>query len=236
MHKPPNISGIPVPYDLGVNELQVLTAEHSPSRWAAIEALAHHDEEQATSVLLQMLSAEDWTVRRAALEALSKRPVQQVPKSEILSQFDDESPFVVRTACDAAANLGLQDAHHRVLELLYDTEPLNRNAAAWALETFIAPGDDIVLLKQFDSETDKDIRNRIGYALVERINSANWTELFNRWEKEDIPRYRTWAAEIASHYGDRSWCDRLTTLATDKDGHVRKATERALANLQTKVS
>src|SRR5437588_551242 len=84
-------------------------------------------------------SPPDPYLRRAALEAIGDHPSGRDASDVVLSMLHDRNGFVVRTACDVAAVLGLAGAHDRILELVGASEEATRLSALRALEGLWMP-------------------------------------------------------------------------------------------------
>ncbi len=226
-------NGISIPYGAPLSELRALLEGPVPERWAAFYAVAATPGREALDLLLQYGNSPDHHVRRAALEAIGHHSEGRLAADIVLAALQDDSAFVVRTACAAAAELGLLKAHERLRALLTDDpEEQTRWAAVDALAVLWETSDHDALVTSFTTDKSDEVRKRAAWALRERVTRETWLQLFTLWRDAALPRYRTWACELAGTFGGAAQVEDLERLSQDDNGHVRSAAHRALQWLQ----
>lgn len=95
----------------GIVELVAVACGPAPERWSAFAALARTGDVTGLQALIDFLHSRDCYVRRAALEAIGNHIHARTSAALITPCLQDSSEFVVRTACEVAAKLGLYEAH-----------------------------------------------------------------------------------------------------------------------------
>src|SRR5579871_6973853 len=116
--KPRIWNGVPVPYDEPVGVLRDMAVGPGPEAWAAIRALAEKPEAEALAALVELAHSPDPYRRRAAVEAIGLHPSGRTASEMVDRALQDRDGPTVRTAAQAAANLGLDGAHDQVLSLV----------------------------------------------------------------------------------------------------------------------
>lgn len=109
--KPTAVNGVVIPHDVSFAEIVSKLRTPGPSAWAAIKALGHNPSEEALKTLVDLCDHPDWRYRRSSIAALITHPASSTVERAILQALDDESPYVVRAACDAVGELRLMRAH-----------------------------------------------------------------------------------------------------------------------------
>lgn len=168
----------------------------------------------------------------AAESGIRTPPYSASPEIAATSDaLTDQSPYVVRTAGDAAASLAIVEARDGLLALLADPSSYTRSTAVRALRSLWRHSDYDVILELFRSDPSEDVRKESAWALRSHTSEAHWLELFALWSDADLPRYRTWACELAEEFGSAQHRPRLEHLSRDQNGHVRKAAESTLLRI-----
>jgi HEAT repeat protein len=218
------VNGLPVPRDLGVPALRALVAQGGPAVWAAIQALAERGDDASLAALAEYAGSRDEMLRRASVEAIGRHTRGRAAGSVVLRALRDASPFVVRTACHAAAATGLDEARDAVLIHLGATEASTRAAAAQSLALLAAPSDFDRVLHTSVGDSDPSVRKDAAWTLRTRCAGPDtWRRLFDVWRCDPLPRHRVWACELAAEFGGAEADELLRPFAADPDGHVRKA-------------
>lgn len=229
MARRPNVNTTPVPYSATLPELLKQIQRPGAVAWAACVALGHNPVPEALHALIKLASHSDWRFRRAATEALSAHPLASSATSNIVGALTDPSPYVVRTACETAAILKLQEARAGILSLAASHDTRTREAAVRALSRLWRPSDFPAVFAIFKTDPVSTVRRAAAWTLAVNVSDINWKALFDTWVKGELPRYRVWACEIAGRFGDSSDKLQVAALLRDPNGHVRKAAQRALA-------
>lgn len=228
-------NGHPIPPDANLDELRAMLRETPPQCWVAIRALGRSPDPVALELLRSELSSSDEFRRRAALEALVGSPLRPDARDDVRRLPNDPSPFVVRTAIEAAAWLRDEQAHPAVLAFLKDRDALTRHEAVRALDALWHEDDFARLLATMSKDPDDDIRKEAAW-ILRRHAPADSRVLIERWRSGSLPRERVWACELIAKSGDPNDRPVLETLLGDSDGHVRDAATRALAGLDKRTS
>lgn len=234
MNRPTRLNGITIPYNTPVPDLVRAASKPGPEAWAAVVALGHDESGEAYDVLLRLAASPDWCYRRAALEAIAVHVRSHDAHTLFCAALKDESPYVVRTACEITGSHRITQAHSRVCGLLSSSDQRTREVAVGAITKLWTDDDFDRLLKLFRDDASLVVQRKAAWALRENVCRRTWRELVEWWKKDALPRHRTWACEIAGDFGDTSVKEDLEVLAKDRDGHVRKAANRALEKVETR--
>lgn len=226
--KPKQINGARVPYEESVESLRALLGKQPPICWVGFVALGYKDSDKALDALADHLQSEDQYYRRAALEAIGNHPDGRTLEKEILACFRDPSEYVVRQACDTAAELMMTSAHDLVYEQLDSTRKATRCKAISAISKLWEHADFDKLLAVFQKDRDSDVQKEAAWVLFEHASLENWMQLFGLWSNDELPRHREWACKLAQRFGSAAVTPELERLTRDPDGHVRKAALIAL--------
>lgn len=218
----------------GVADLVAVARGPAPERWSAFAALARTGDVTGLQALTDFLQSRDCYVRRAALEAIGNHIQARTSAALIVPGLRDSSEFVVRTACEVAAKLGLYEAHDDLLKLLFSPLESTRQAALCALETLGQDKDFEAVLRVFASDPSKAVRKQAAWTLRSAATSWNWSRLFSLWYADEPPRHRQWACELAETFGDADVLPQLFLLSGDANGHVRKAAHLAAERIQAR--
>jgi len=219
------------PESLSAAELGDLLRKPPPACWLAFRKLAEIGDPSALRLLVAETKDPDEFRRRAAVEALGRSPLGAQALGDVRRLLSDPSPYVVRSALEAAAALRDDDSHDAIVRYLKDEDPSTRDTALRALDAVWRDGDSDVVLNLESHDADGDIRKEAGWILRRHL-PANPRPLLQRWLWSEIPRERVWAAELMREtieYYDRASLERLLR---DTDGHVREAAKRTLAAIQ----
>ena len=228
MSKPDQINGVAVPYHASTPVLIAQLKADPPACWVAYVALAYRTEESEVNALVDNAMSSDWCHRRAAAESLGHHGESDVIAPTLLKMLDDESQYVIRTACSALARLGRTEAHERILRLLGSIEPLTRSECLRALRVLWRETDFEPIFSIFERDPFEDVKREAAWTLREHAGNLNWRRLFDVWKTGNLSRYRIWACELADAFGSLAVLDNLKRLAGDEDGHVRKAAKSSL--------
>jgi HEAT repeat protein len=226
--RPESLNGVPVPYAASVAELRTRLRPPSPEAWAAVVALANSDSPEAVDVLVGLTYDPDWRYRRVAVEALGSHPLDRRATRAVLCALRDSSPYVVRTACEAAADMQLAEAHAPVARLLESKSGLTRQTAVAALARVWSAEDLPALVRLYRCDPAKKVRREAAWTLWKNVSAETWRPLFDLWLNDPLHRHRVWACLLAGAFGDPAAKAQLVPLCRDPDGHVRKAARRAL--------
>jgi HEAT repeat protein len=223
---------MPVPYEKDTAELLRLLSLDLPASWPAYIALAHKPEPAALEALEESAGSQDFRRRLLAVEALGMRADGAEAAPTLVALLRDESPYVVRKACEVVGKLGVGSGHTEVVRLLQSIEPATREKAVDALAELWEEGDFERLLARFEKDPSQGVRRQAAWALYRRAGPGNSKPLFDLWHPNSLHRHRGWACELAGEYGDPSCEPVLRGLLQDPDGHVRKAAKRAIAKIE----
>jgi HEAT repeat protein len=235
MRKLDALHGEPIPYDAPIEFLRTRLRKSGKEAWAAFRALAEHPEPEAMSILVELTHSSDPHMRRAALEGIGYHRCGHDASARAESMLHDTDSFVVRTACAVAAILGLADAHDRILELVGASDESTRLSALMALESLWSPTDFETVFARYLNDRSDRVRKQAASILFKNVGPEHWKRLFALWSKDSLPRHRVWACSIAERFGDRTVLESLNALRSDKNGHVRRAAERAASRPWTSV-
>ncbi|HEX5504038.1 MAG TPA: HEAT repeat domain-containing protein [Thermomicrobiales bacterium] len=183
-------------------------------------------------MLTELTSSPDWQYRRSAAEALGYHRFGRQATSTLSRLLGDPSPYVVRTACDAVARLALHDAHDAVAALLRSSEAATRLRAVEALVALWQPDDFAPAFAAYRADSSEEMRRQAAWTLRATASEDTWQRLFEAWHRDPLPRHRVWAVELAAAFGDNEVKAQVQALTTDRDGHVRKAAQRSLQQLE----
>jgi len=227
MNRPSILNGLTIPYDLKVEELHRQLHPAGSRAWAACLALGYHTDPIAYSILSDLLDSPDWRYRRTALEAICHHPLEKTNIERIIKLLDDQSVYVVRTACEVVGKLGAKQALPILVNLLSSQDPSIRFAAIQTLPYLWETTLFERVLEVFLSDRSDDVRRAAGWVLMGAANETNWKCLFDIWKKDTLGRHRKWACELARQFRSEVVHNDLHVLMKDSDGHVRKAAKTA---------
>jgi HEAT repeat protein len=221
------LNGEPIPYDEPIGVLRSRVRASGSKAGAAIYALARNPKPEAFAILVDLTRSPDPYLRRAALEGIGAHQSGRDAADIVLRMLNDSHGFVVRTACDVAAVLGLAGAHDRILELVSGNNEATQLSALRALESLWVPADFETVFARYSSDRSDDVRKQAAWTLNKNVGSQHWMRVFASWATDPLPRHRAWACSLAERFGDRAVLAKLNALRSDLDGHVRSAAERA---------
>jgi HEAT repeat protein len=227
-NRPTIINGVLVPYDASIEDLSMIVATNHQQLLPAIIALAHIPGQESLRLLGKYLKDKDPYLRRAALEGLPYHPQNRNLEKDIILCFNDQSEYVVRTACDTAAILSLSSAHEPIMRLLTSSSPSTREVSARALASLWLPTDMAPLIASFKEEKNERVRRQLAWTMREHVTGDNWRTVFSLFVADRVARHRKWACEIANEFNPSLVRNDLERLASDPDGHVRKAAKLGL--------
>jgi HEAT repeat protein len=233
---PPIWNGLPIPYAAPIAELREAVEEHGPKAWAAIRALVEKPDTEALETLVELSKASDPYVRRAAVEGIGIHRSGQMAFEVVCQALHDRDTVVVRSAVEAAANLHLQPAHERVAGLVTASEQNTQLAALRALEVLWQSSDFEAVFDRYLNDLSGSVRKQAAWTLHKNIGAERWERIFSIWSRDELPRHRTWACQLAGRFGSTAVLSALDQLRADPDGHVRRAAEHALEQIAARAS
>jgi HEAT repeat protein len=227
--RPELLNGVPVPYGAPTDELIQQAKGEAPACWAAFLALASDLSSRASEALREAMRSDDPYVRRAAIEAVAARPPDPDHASLIVEALEDPDGRVVHAACDAAATLGIREAHDRVVRLVTSADASTREVAVRALLALWHPADFTAVFDVFRKDRSLRVRKHAAWTLRKYVSEETWQPLFDAWSRDPLHRHRLWACEIAAEFGGPGVREQLSLLRNDQDGLVRRAATKALS-------
>jgi HEAT repeat protein len=231
----PTWQGARIPRDAPVIELRALLQWGPPTCWIAFRALGESRDAAAIDLLISEAESPDEFRRRAAVEALGQSSLGGAAVAHVRRLLADPSPFVTRSAIEAAARLRDEQSHSAVLAFLKDRDALTRYEAVRALDALWREDDFENLLATMSKDPDDDTRKEAAW-ILRRHAPADSRVLIERWRSGPLPRERVWACELIAQSGGPNDRAILEALLRDSDGHVRDAARRALAGLDKRTS
>ena len=225
---PSIVNGIPVPYTATYDELCEYLKTPGPLVWASCIALSHQGTSVSLSKLVELSQSSDWRFRRSAIEAIAYHPQAENAVEIIGKALSDPSQHVIRTACEIVAKLKLDALHDNVLALLKSDNQDTRQEAVKTLSEIWRMDDFDKVYNLFMLDKIQKVRNAAAWTLHAHATEDNWLKLFGVWQQDSFIRHRKWACELATIFGADRVKEELEKLASDKDGHVRKAAIKAL--------
>lgn len=214
-----------------VADLKEMILMGTAERWEAFEALERHLSPEAIEVLMELSASPDHTIRRAAVTSLAQHPQAAQYADMLKAHLLDSSPYVVRAACHALAELGVRDAHDSIVNLVEAGDPVTRETALRALRNIWQPKDFKRIFDISVSDANETVRKEAAWTLRHTACPETWRNLFEAWWRDTNPRHRVWACELAASFGDASHIDMLEKLMGDSNPHVCKAAQEAMVNI-----
>jgi len=199
-----------------------------------IRELEAREDAGALTALVEAAAAEDQFLRRTAIEVIGRHPHGRELCAVILGALGDRSEYVVRTACEVVAHWGLNEAHERVVALLANVSRATRRAAIRTLGAIWLDADFPLIFRIYSCASEIDVRREAAWVLRRRATSAHWRTLFEAFEKDELPRHRQWACELAESFSGPDVLPALRELSLDVDGHVRKTALQAIRTLSSR--
>ena len=228
--RPPILNGTLIPYDSSVKELTA-QLEYADSRaWAAIAALGFKDDLASLDLLVQLLTHRDWSYRYSAVLAIKNHAKVNVVLHIVRSLLHDASQYVVRAACSILAELKDYGCRDSIIRLLSTSERDTRLSALSSLKELWAPSDIDLVISIYHSDNDEMVHRAAGFIMWENSNENNWQRLLNCFWNDPLPRHRLWACQLIGKFGDFHDHPQLVALLDNKDGHIRKAANKALTH------
>ena len=230
--RPELLNGVPIPYGASVAQLLGMIESSGSEKWAAIMALAHCDADEALHLLGNLAQSSDTYIRRAAIEAIGRHARGHMAGQLVCKRLEDSSDYIVRSACKAAVALKLRAAHGGIQILLKHRSQSLRLVAVQSLAVLWRNSDFSKVFQLMQSDPADEVRKEAAWTLRKHALRSNWHLLFDTWRREHPPRHRVWACQLAEAFGGSDILQFLAQLATDRDGHVRKAACRAIDIIQ----
>jgi HEAT repeat protein len=223
---PAKAFGVPIPYKASILELKEQLSQPGPKAWAACLALGHNPSQEAFDLLIELTSRE-WNYRNLAIQSLGIHPLGAGAAEVILKGLSDSVALVVRTSCDAAANLKLAAVRNKLIKLLDADDAQVRFHALRALK-HVWTGEEYGRVWHI-SKKDKAVfvRQEAAIVLKETASEKTWHALFDRWKHDPLPLHRVWACQLLSAFGKPDDMPELQRLVRDGNVHVRRAAEQA---------
>jgi HEAT repeat protein len=211
-----------------------ISGRQSPISHDVIRELASRQDAGALRALAEAATVEDQFVRRTALEVIGRHPQGRTFLNIVLSAFRDPSEYVVRTACEVAAQWELNDAHELIVALVTNATKATRKTAIRALGSVWVDADFPLIFRIYADDLEFDVRREAAWILRRRVTSTNWQTLFDAFHVDQLPRHRQWACELAENFSSSIIVPVLSQLALDADGHVRKAAAQAIRTVSNR--
>ncbi len=230
-NEPAILNGVSMLDTASVAELKEMIMMGTAERWEAFEALERHASPEAVEVLMELSSSPDHTIRRAAVSSLAQHPGARQHADLLRAYLLDSSPYVVRAACHALAELGVDDAHDSILDLVQAKDPATREVAVRALRNIWRQQDFDQIFQLSTSDSNETVRKEAAWTLRHVCDGVTWKRLFDAWWRDTNPRHRVWACELAASFGDAGHIQELEKLMGDSNNHVRKAAQEAMLNI-----
>jgi hypothetical protein len=206
----------------------------SPMTLEALRELGSRDDTCALNALAEAVACGDQFVRRMAVEIIGRHSQGLALRGVILKALSDQSGYVVRTACEVVARWQLIEARESVVALLTNASAETLKAAIRTLDTIWLDADFLPVFRIYTGAPEIGIRTEAAWVLRRRAASANWRLLFDAFGKDGLPRHRQWACELAETFSEPDIVPVLLPLASDADGHVRKAALQAIRTLSSR--
>jgi len=200
----------------------------SPATHQTIRALGSRDDREALTALASAATIDDQFLRRTAMEAIGRHPHGRDLSACILSGLNDQSEYVVRTACEVVQQWRLLEAHDLILPLLTNASVATRQSAIRTLGTIWVDADFPLLFSIYTRDPDTAVRREAAGVLRGTAASATWRTLFDAFLVDELARHRKWACELAERFSSAETLPALSSLLPDIDGHVRTAAARAI--------
>jgi HEAT repeat protein len=227
--RPPKAFGVPVPYDVPLDDLRARLELPGPMAWAACLALAHRPEPEALALLVSLAKRPEFEYRNLAVQAIADHALGAQAAETVINALSDSVPQVVRTACDAAGKLRLEAARPKLLSLLVCDDAQARLQAVRALGEIWTHEDYALILECSKKDKAEFVRKEAAKTLRRTVTAKNWRHLFDRWKRDKSPQNRVWACEILGDFGADPDMSELHRLRRDPNRHVREAGERLAA-------
>jgi HEAT repeat protein len=227
------VNGTRVPHEATVPALASSIRRPGPEVWAAFAALAGKGCCESWRVLREAAEDPDWRIRRSAVEALGWHRLAADAASVLLRALADPRPEVVRTACAAAVDGRIVEAHDALRDLLRDCDPKTRKAAVSAIRELWRPEDFEAVCRVHESDPATDVRREAAWTLFSNPAPDTWRKMFDCWVGDPLHRHRLWACQLAQTFGGRAVMPTLRRLTADPNGHVRTAARTALSALES---
>jgi HEAT repeat protein len=199
-----------------------------------IRGLEAREDAGALKALAEAAVAQDQFLRRTAIEVIGRHPRGRELWAVILGALGDRSEYVVRTACEVVAHWELNEAHEPVVSLLANVSRATRRAAIRTLGAIWLDADFPPVFRIYTCASEIDVRREAAWVLQRRVTSAHWRTLFEAFQKDELPRHRQWACQLAESFSGPDVLPVLRELSLDVDGHVRKAASQAVRTLSSR--
>ena len=205
-----------------------------PTTHEAVRELGSREDAAALEILAGVAAVDDQFLRRTALEIIGKHPHGRDLGAVILSALGDPSEYVARTACEVVEQWGLLEARNLLVPLLANVNEATRQSAIRALGAVWVDADFPGVFRIYAEDFAADVRREAAWVLRRRATAANWRTLFDAFSEDELVRHRVWACELAGNFSGLEIFPLLSRLASDPDGHVRKAAARATETISSR--
>jgi len=211
-----------------------IVGDRLPTTHEAVRELVSREDAAALEILAGVAAVDDQFLRRTALAVIGQHPHGRELRAVILSALGDPSEYVVRTACEVVEQWELSEAHDLLLPLLANLNEATRQSAIRALGAVWLDADFPLIFRIYTKDLAADVRREAAWVLQRRVSAADWRTLFDAFCGDELVRHRVWACELAGNFSDSEIFPLLLRLASDPDGHVRKAAARATETISSR--
>lgn len=228
MERATHTNGQSIPEGDSIARLRAVAFASGPERWAAFVALARSPDAAALDVLVEACGNADEFVRRAGVEGIGEHVLGRREAALVARLLGDASEYVARSACEAAARLGVTEAREALHALRHSSSSATREVAVRALVSLWHDDDFEPLSRQSREDPSPEVRKEAAWTLQKVASAVHAARLFEAWKADSLPRHRLWACELALLYPHANFEEALRGLTQDPDGHVRAQARRAL--------
>ena len=205
-----------------------------PTTHEAVRELGLREDAVALEILAGVAAVDDQFLRRTALEVIGQHPHGRELRAVILRALDDPSEYVARKACEIVEQWGLLEARNLLLPLLANVNGATRQSAIRALGAVWVDADFQRVFRIYAKDFAADVCREAAWVLRRRVTAADWRVLFDAFSADELVRHRVWACELAGNFSGPEIFPLLSRLASDPDGHVRKAAARATETISSR--
>ena len=206
-----------------------------PTTHDAVRELGSREDAEAMKTLAAVAAVDDQFLRRTALEVIGRHPKGHELSAIVLRACRDPSEYVVRAACEIAGQWKLLEAHDLVLSHLANASGATRQTAIRALGAIWVETDFPLMFSIYAEDRETGVRREAAWVLRRRATPANWRTLFDALYIDELARHRVWACELAEGFSGPEILPVLSLLASEPDGHVRKAASRAVQTISSRA-
>ena len=219
------INGVVVPYEKTTSELIEMLGCEMPLFRVSCEALSHKTDELSFEALLGVVKSGDQFKRRVGLECLGNHIMFDKAADVVMACLEDESPYVVKTAIEAAIKHRIERAHEKLIRLLKSKDESIREAATVALE-FINEENNFDMALALYNDRNTKIRKIIPHIILAIANDVNWKKAYDMMKCDDNDKARLVACKLLLKFGTKIEKEEIRSFSHDKNGHIRKLSLR----------